>query len=224
MFDKNQKEVLKKALKQYQFEYLEDYRDEKYADIVVTDELNEKINELIKKRKTPHYFTNRISKKIAVVIMILFIAITTTVVSVDALRETISDFFVEIYEQFSLIVFEEDKNESEFENIQIHLPNYIPNGYKMTVEEVNNLSVFCEYKNENDILIFEQSIVSGMQIGIDTENTYVETIFIDDGELLYYENKNEKSIIFYNDSYSYMISGKISKEELIKIAQSISFE
>lgn len=220
--------ILSEALIQYQTERI----DNEYPSIedynkqyIPNKQTEEKINRLIRIEKKPYFvLINTIGKRVACVVIAMLIAMTTTVFSVKALRDPFVNFIVKTYEKFSTVIFENTETKSGKNTIitQRYEPTYIPDGYKKTFEETLSLSYFCEYTNDSgDKLTFEQNLIENAQAGIDTENSVLETIYINGIEGLYFENKSLHNIMFSNKQYSFFVSGRLLKSELIQIAESI---
>ena len=91
-----------------------------------------------------------------------------------------------------------------------HLPTY--------EKIIRNLVSFYE-KNGEQIFDVEKSYLRST-IGFDTENSIKEELQINGADAAYYRTAdNWGTVIFNNGEYIYHISGNISKEELVKIAQ-----
>lgn len=220
--------ILSAALLKYQIERI----DNEYPTIEDCNkqfqpnkQTEEKINKLIGMEKKPYFvLINTMGKRVACIIVALFIATTTTVFSVKALREPFINFIVETYEKFSTIIFKNTESQSGESAVltEYFAQTYIPDGYTKTYEEKLSLSYFCEYTNaNNDVIAFEQKSIHNAQAGIDTENTTTEKIYINNKESIFYENKGQKHIVFNYNQYTFFISGNLEKSELIHVAESI---
>ncbi|MFI3326913.1 MAG: DUF4367 domain-containing protein [Clostridia bacterium] len=221
-------DILSEALLRYQNERI----DNKYP---LTGEYNEqmepnkqteeKINRLIQLEKKPYFILiNTIGKRVACIIIAMILAMTTTVLSVEAFREPFINYIIETYEEWSTISF----NNSESQNSEgivlneIYEPSYIPEGFTKTFEEELSLSYFCEYSNaNNEIIVYQQNLLNNIQVNIDTEATVTEKIYINNVEAIFYENKGQNHILLKGDQYVFFIAGNIEKSELIKVAESI---
>lgn len=221
-------DILSEALLKYQIERI----DAKYQSIEECNEqmnpnekTEEKINKLIQLEQKPYFvFINTVGKRVACFVIVIFLALTTTVFSVKALREPFLGFIVESYEKFSTIAFRYSETQSAKSAAltQIYEPTYVPEGFTKTDEKKLSLSYFCEYKNNNgELFTFEQSKNNGSLLNIDTENTETEKMYINKYEAIFFENKGFNTIIFSDDKYGFVITGNISKTELIQVAESI---
>ena len=110
-FTLKEKELLKSALHLYIQETVGQYDFVQNLDIKFSSEFEQKMERLIKQRKKPFYYLfNTVAKRVACIIAALIIAAVGTVLSVDALREGVENFFVEAYENFSRIIFQQDND------------------------------------------------------------------------------------------------------------------
>lgn len=77
-----------------------------------SDKFEADMQKLLNRASKPYYFfINTVGKRVAVIAVVLFIALTTTVFSVEALRKPVVEFFVTFFEKFSTVVFGEEPNE-----------------------------------------------------------------------------------------------------------------
>ena len=107
MANENLKKALEKAMIPEYDELL--LRNEKH---VFSVEFERKMQKLIKRRNKPYYrMINTFGKRVACIALIILVASTVTILSVDALRNAVADFFVSIYEKFSTVQSaDEDKS------------------------------------------------------------------------------------------------------------------
>ncbi|HZK21945.1 MAG TPA: DUF4367 domain-containing protein [Oscillospiraceae bacterium] len=222
------KDILSEALLKYQIKRIKrTYPSVLYCNKMFhpNERTEEKINKLIKLEKKPYYiFINTIGKRVACFVAALFIIMIATVFSTEALREPFVSFAVKTYKKFSTIIFNEPKTPSGDSHIMtdFYEPAYIPNGYAKNYGEVSPLSYFCEYTDNNgNSFLFEQYELTNTQTNIDTENAVVEKIYINGLEGVYFGKKSICNILFSDGQYSFFISGTLSKEEIIRVAESI---
>lgn len=85
---------------------------ENEVDFEFSEEFESDMQKLLNRASKPYYyFINTVGKRVAIIAVVLFIALTTTVFSVEALRKPVIEFFVTVFEQFSVVVFGEEPNE-----------------------------------------------------------------------------------------------------------------
>ena len=224
-FTLKEKELLKSALHLYIQETAGQYDFVQNLDIKFSSEFEQKMERLIKRRRKPFYYLfNTAAKRVACIIAALIIAAVGTVLSVDALREGVKNFFVESYEKFSKIIFQQDNDVPD--TIEVYYqPSFIPEGYELSEIKKETWIYSIEYKNKHSKSIaFEQWPVLGGEATLNTEKGETEEI----GNGLYvYQSRFEQRMYFWSDGkyqFSIHVHESISKEELLKIAESLKAE
>lgn len=223
-FSLKEKELLKQALHLYVLEASGQYDFVSSLDITFSPEFEEKMERLIKRRRKPFYYLfNTVAKRVACIIAALIIAMVSTVLSVDALRNCVKNFFVEVYEKFSTVFFQKDSSAPDTIEVYYSL-SYIPEGYEKSEIERNTLRNRIKYKSKyGKEIVYKQTIFS-QKADIDTENGETEEI----GNGLYiYQEKFQQQMYYWSDgNYQFLIRAHddISKEELLKMADSLKAE
>lgn len=227
MFDTiNDQTILKQALQIYENRLIDSLPSNNQIEtITFSSNFEMKIKKLNGMQKKPYYFMiNTVTKRVASIVVILFVVLTTTVFSVKALREPVINFLIEIYDKFSVIVF--DKSTINLTSSKVSFitygPIYIPEDFSLNSEEHLNLSYYREYIGpDGKTITYEQSSLANTQVNIDTENTSTQEIVINQYTGIFFENKGFGNIIWSDGTYSFTISGNVEKFELTKIAESI---
>lgn len=223
-FSLKEKELLKKALHLYVMETAGQYEFVRDLDITFSPEFEEKMERLIKRRRKPfYYFFNTVAKRVACIIAALIIATVSTALSVDALRNGVKNFFVEAYEKFSTVFFQKDSSAPD--TIEVYYaPSYVPESYKLTEIKKENSFNRIKYINKDGREIVYKQTIASYKVNIDTEGEKSEEI----GNGFYIcQNKFQQQMYFWSDGkYEFALYdyGDISKEELLKMADSIKAE
>jgi hypothetical protein len=229
---KNNKEKYKAAvsggLELYNEYYIAEYDETKMPEHEFSENFKKRMKKLIRSQKKPYYFMiNTVGKRVASFIIALVLAFTTTVLSVKSLRESVWNFIVEVYEKWSILRFVDEGGSSTgadgVPQLVVSMPTYVPEGYVLIFEDSNNISGVYKYKNSsgNTILYKQYCTDSGLQMIFNTEEVETENIKIGTIDGIYFENKGCRNIIWRNEKYLFSVSSKISKDELLKIAESI---
>lgn len=182
-----------------------------------------KMRKLIKRRNKPYYsIINTFGKRVACVAVIILLASSITVMSVEALRNAVADFFVSIYEKFSTI---------QFINEDTHVPLtledtygivYDLGEYEIINEEKTDTSYWITYNKDDIIIEFQQYTKNDYDKNINTENTMITTIDINGHEAVYFiDNQNYHHIIFDNDYYIIDIMSNVDKSVFLDIVESV---
>ena len=218
-------DILKKAFDVYTKEYVETLPEENTIDCEnFSDKFEKKMEKLIKQQKSFYFsYINSFGKRVACIVLILCISLFATVFSVEALREPFVKFIVETYNKFTSIFIEEENiNLDDDFRFEIITPEFIPDDFKSNSPSTTETGYMCMYiDSKGNYFVYTQDLYDGWQTTIDTENITYEKLYINSLEAIYYENKGLNCIVFSNDYYTFNISGYISKETIIQIAESI---
>lgn len=192
---------------------------------VFSYEFEQKMKELTEAKQKRKLFNrfNSVGRRIAIIVVISIIILTTTVFSVKALRVPIIDFFVKAYEEFfTIFTGDADKKYTEEFNFTPKSPTYVPKGFSCDKIYEDDLSYRENYSSSVGLLYYikQDRLYQNQKIDIDQ---YDEKIELSGIQYYYYVTDADNSVVWFDADYSYMISGNIDKEEMLKIAQSMEF-
>ncbi len=140
----------------------------------------------------------------------ILLSLTITAFAIPSFREFIITKFFN-HSEYSV------SDISDAKPVKSLTVNYVPNGF----EKVEDYGYLYVYRNGDKEFVVEKSMITA-SIGYDTEKYDDEIIEINGIEAVYYKSNDVNGgIIFNNGEYIFWISGNISKEELVKIAQNI---
>ena len=202
---------------------------EQEDDIVFSEEFETNMQRLIEKSKKPYYkFISTTARKVASILIIIFISLAITTMSVEALREPIFKFFIETYEKFTKVTFQPE-NENEEISIpttieQAMEPSYLPDGFEETDREKTDIGnmIRIEFTNESgDILLFSQMTMDELNLTIDTEGVDTKDMSVNENSGIFYSNNGWNTLIWNDKQYAYSIFSLEDKETILKIAESI---
>lgn len=217
MANENLKKALEKAMIPEYDELL--LRNEKH---VFSVEFERKMQKLIKRRNKPYYrMINTFGKRVACIALIILVASSVTILSVDALRNTVADFFVSTYEKFSSVQpVEDDIAPSTIKDI--YEITYDLKEYEIYYEDNTEYRRNITYIKDDILINFSQYTKDAYDINVNTEGYEITTIDINNYEAVYFlDNHNYNHLIFDNGEYIIYISSNISKNALINIAESV---
>lgn len=164
--------------------------------------------------------------KIAAIIFIFLAVSTITIANVDAFRVHVLNLFSEMGDRSTTIYI--DDTETSYDTILsedqgLYLPTYIPEGFMVVSVDKFNDYYLITYKNAAETVIELERLPSGSSVGLDIEKAQIEQIVINN-ELAQYFLKNEVgNLIFKYKENAFLISATISKNELVKMAESMEF-
>lgn len=227
-FTQKEKAIIYEALDLYCIEFCKTLpTDEELSGITFSEEFERKMQKLIdRQKKFYYYWFNTVGKRVAAIILVLLLSLTTITFSVRALREPVIRFIVETYEKFSNVIFVNDKSEEDiiddFTFVKID-PTYIPEGYSLesNFEYDNGYQAMYANKENGITIIYSQHINNDSVLQANTEGVSYQNITINNLEGISYSNKGNNTVIFNSKEYVFSLTSKISNEELVKIAESI---
>lgn len=186
-------------------------------------EFEKNMGTIIKKAKIKYINIRRfrIRKSIVAASLILFIYAAS--MSVEAFRTPLIRLSEKVYTQFSAILFENEENiETPTRIKDLYVPAYIPEGYTLKEESEDFVSMhYFMYTNEKDQFIFVEQYTLGVSMSVDTEGTTTERIMIKGMEGIIYSKNGLTTVIVNDDNYVHMVSGYASREDIIKITESL---
>ena len=200
---------------------------EELEDITFSEAFEKKMEKLLRVQKRFYfYYVNTVGKRVACILLVLFIALTSTAFGVKAIREPLIRFIIETFEKFTHVTAYTDDpvdiRDVPFEKMPLPL---VPEGYELEKEELYSRH-YCEtYINPEGLsILYMQKINDGASIKEDTESTDYETVDILGQEGILYQNKDVNRIVFHSDLYLFSISGPVERDELIQMAEALLAE
>ncbi len=227
-FTQKEQAIIYEALDLYCIEFCKTLpTNEELSHITFSEEFERKMQKLIDRQKKFYFnWFNTVGKRVAAIILVLLLSLTTITFSVRALREPVIRFIVETYEKFSSVVFVNDKSEEDtivdftFEKI---MPTYIPEDFELESEyndEVIHKEVYIS-SDQSSTIMYMQRINDESELHVNTENVMYENVLINDVSAIFYSNKGVNTVVLSDDIYIFTLEGNIDREELMKIAESI---
>lgn len=160
-----------------------------------------------------HHFTTR-AIKIMLVAAVLFALLLSAFV-IPSSREFIIDN-LGIYSTYQLT---EDNGNSVSGEISV---GYVPEGFELESEECYDKFSMCCYTMANSDSFTIYKTTSSMKFEIDTEICEAENIVINSTTYTYYNSLSGNNSIMWNkNDYIYQIDGRLSKDEMLKIAEAV---
>ncbi len=189
---------------------------------VFSADFEKKMQKLIKRRNKPYYkIINTVGKRVACIIVIVLIASSVTVLSVDALRNAVADFFVSTYDKFSSVQpVEDDIAPSTIKDI--YEITYDLKEYEIYYEDNTEYRRNITYIKDDIVINFSQYTKDMYDKNVNTEDAEISTIEINGTEaIMFLDNQNYYHIIINSDDYVFGIGSNTGKDILIDIAKSV---
>lgn len=182
-----------------------------------------RMNKLIRQERRFPFIKSFINygKRVAIIFLIFISIAFATTMSVEAYRVKFFEIVIEVWEEFTSIIFKSEESIDDRKLIPVN-PIYIPDDFKIIEEDTNHYEHFIYWKNDYGVeIMFEQAKITSNAIINDTEGIEIEKIFIQEQEVIYFTNKNIHQLYWNDSNYIYTIVSSYDKKELIKMAESI---
>lgn len=153
-----------------------------------------------------HKFTRKTMS--ALIIAAVVLSFATTAFAIPSSRKYIIEKFTD---HFSYAVIEPDN----IDIVEDIIVGYIPEGYEKRNEYIFEKEISQEYQRDDEWFIISKNTID-TEINFDALDTESKTI--DGTKYLFFVTDSTNGVIWNDSLYVYSVSGKINKEELIKIA------
>ncbi|NTV91485.1 MAG: DUF4367 domain-containing protein [Clostridiales bacterium] len=175
--------------------------------------------------------TRKVFKRTITVIAALFVLFSISIMSVSAFRIKIFNLIIDVnekYTSFQLQGTEEPSTESQLpaDWKSAYGPTYVPEGYRASY--VNNtvpikIILFSNTKDSSLEIVYSEYGVDS-NLSIDTENAdYSKDITINDNDGMIVEKAGMVTAIWKMEDRMFTVQGRISREEILKIAESVRY-
>lgn len=186
---------------------------------------DKKFNKRIKKlflREAKHYADTapiRSLKRALVTCLIILSAAFLLSMSIAAVRNEFLGTISKWFDEYVVINFIADDTAAE--SIIKKEPAYIPDGYEKIVGIDTPFMCTADYYFNKDLMFSysQQPISSGS--AFDNENCEISELKINGFDAILFKGSDYNTLYYHDDISSYTITGCISSDELIKIANSI---
>ena len=189
---------------------------------IFSKKFENKMSALIKRQKTPYYYMlNSTRKRVVCFIFILLLLFSATVLSFNNIRHAIADFFVNIFDTYSVVdTIQKDGVPQTIKDI--YEITYDLSEFKKDVWDSTDTSYSVDYIKDNICISFNQHTKKDYNITVNTEDANLIEINISGYKaILYKDNHDYYKIIWENTEYIFSIFSNLDKDTLIKIAESV---
>lgn len=217
------KSMIRQCLFNSTLREIREIEDIDYSFIEASPSFKERIKSSIEAtpRKRKFYPKKLIVALVAVISMCFLIMFAVSA----QVRTKVVDFFVEIYESFTMLFVKETSTEDNPATIEsIYEPSYLSkNNYEKSSESIKRLSVSTAWKKENSTIKFFQYVIDDIYILSDTEAASFETRIVGEQEVLYKVKNGIYNIKWLACGYSFSLycSEELGWDEIEKIILSL---
>ena len=190
-------------------------------------EYRERINRLTRKERNFAWRTvNTTGKRAAAVILALLI-IFGSMMSVKAIRESVVEFILSIFSEYTAVEVNLDSAEDAPKEIEIYYSlTYLPEGYHIeSIDDDEWRRVIQCFNEKGELIHFVQETVDTIHT-MNTEGTDLVEIKVSGNRGYYYVNKGYLTVFWSNGEYLFNLFAKeeLGYDEMIRMAEGISTE
>lgn len=201
--EKSLKEVSIEAMREMDASYLEEN----------TQAVGRPIKSLAKYFRIPR---NRFAGALASCLVLVFLFLGANALA----NGKIFKFILEKYEQYSSFLFDGEENREALSDFTIDL-SYIPEDFLLEKTEKILENEFREYSTLHGDKLFFVINRGNYKSNLDTEEAHIEELEIEGEKAYLWERRSMTYLVSSKNSIPYEIYGKISREEIIRMAENI---
>lgn len=192
-----------------------------------SEKFEKQMTRLIRAQRNPYWrLVNTVGKRVACIALAALLAFGGAM-SVEAVRDTVVSFVIEIFEKYSIVTVPADESSTApqtIETVYTFPAEAIPAGFVKTEEEIDRFDHIEKYHNaDGQILYLRQSITVNISVVINTEGVETHSITVGDASGFYYFNKGYNNIYWLADGYLFLIytDSGLDNDELATIGASV---
>ena len=157
----------------------------------------------------------------AVALLVAAGVILAAVLSVEASRVKLVEWFKKVAEEYTMLQFEPKEQNTDNEFV-IKLPEYVPEGYQLDNQIKTEIGYRYFYRTDGGMeIMYRQGRITAGGILLDTEDAKTSTVRIGEWEAMLVEKNGYAQLVWNDDQYLYFLSGNIDTKELLKMARSL---
>lgn len=164
----------------------------------------------------------RLARRIAVIAVSLVAVVFAGLMLQPDIRAGVNQIVVQQFEKFVLFHHDDNGEPTHFLTVDDVEIGYVPEGYEVTNQIVNETQRTLFYRNEIHDFIISITLNAFHDIQIDNEHSY-DIVYRNQREMHISYNSATQSgaVVIPEDIVTIAVSGNIPKEELLKIAESM---
>ena len=185
-----------------------------------SDKYKRKINKLIKRRKKPYFKLICTTGRRIVCTAAAVIIILASALSVEAVREAIHDFLMNIFKGHTAVsVSGTIENYPTVIEEEYEIAN-LPEGFEQVDYYVDETSVFAMYINNDKYILYEQTVRFDFSVNFDNSRSEFEHYTdISGHEYLIHDTGEDYCITFNNGKYIIRITSNLDKGDVVNLCK-----
>lgn len=211
--------------------YLKTEKVSKTKNVKFSEVHEQKMKKLFRKVKNEERIKNinKVTKKVAVILVCTLAITCGLITSVKAWRKEIVKFIMKNNDDnYMSIKFGEEQEESgdieetnQYKTDEIHFM-YLPDGFEVSEADSNQLSQSVFFRNSNDnYIVILREYIKKFSKEADIEKTCSEKLKTKDKEIFKIVKEERTSFVWYGEKYVYEVYSDLEEEEILKIIKNI---
>ena len=221
-----EKYMLKQIFREIARSELSELPGEDEISWVLSESFQNRMMQLHKSQKNSLWaYTNTFQKRIAIALITIILAFSI-MISVEAMRTSVKNFVVEVYEQFTRVIYNQDDNEDCDSIHDVYIAVQLPDGYEEDSSIITDNYVQTIWKHEGNELTLTQIPASGSEITFDSENSEVTQVLIHNNIGYVVRRFGQVLLIWSEHGYSFAIdcTESLGDREMIGIAENLQIK
>lgn len=179
------------------------YEARSESDYEFSPRFERNMERLIRAERRPLYpLVKTPARKVAVVLAALLLVFTLSM-SISAVRTSVIDFFINVYETFSEFRFSEKTGTSSIQTV--YEPAYLPENYTLCKRAHLPSTYQMAWKSKNDTITLRQYIANTSLVINTEEADYIETELF--GQTVYTAKAADTGLLLWEtDDYAFLLS------------------
>lgn len=192
-----------------------------YTDHQFSKRHNRKMNKLIKRQRKPYFKLICTAGRRAACIIVAFIVMSVSALSVKAIREAFFDFITRIFSDHTVVTVESGTDSGYSETIEEeYYISALPEEFVVTdTIDTENIKYHTYFRN-SDYVIFTQFTKSEYEQNYDNEYTQYQEYIDGDEKYLVIENEYDTTYIWDNGKYILTIQSNLHKDSILELCKS----
>lgn len=218
-------DILKKA-----FELAYEEKAAAYRAVSVprpTQEFLRKTEHLAAKYKSRYVKVHSVYVRKAVAMAAMLALAFSMSLSVEAVREKIKTFVIEVFQEGSNLFFKNETDENAPSCIEEYYAPVVPEGYEIVKEIKDSVKYSVRYRNLSGIEInYSQAILDGNTMA-NTEDVQSETFEVNGYEAIFVQRDKVLFLIWRDAKYKYKLwvsSDKFTKSDIVDLAKTLKLQ
>lgn len=165
-----------------------------------------------------------IAKRVAIFIIVAIVSFSAVLTVNAEMREKVFNWMVEIFEEYSIFTPKNNNEDGDIIELASFKINYIPTGFELKYIHKGRSMLIYEYSTEDnqELVISLFSSNGNGKSYYDTENAEIEEFIFKNSQAFTWQTDSLTYLIWHQDGTQCHITGNLSKEEILKVAENIS--